>query len=158
VVLLLAILYVHPTPQLLQVGSSAPAIRLHDATGASVTAVPSPSRRPIVLAFFEPSCATCQEKARLLCTIRSRYPTVEVAMIDSGGTDAAAAQAFTSRYVGGCGVPFLLDRDLTVSRSYAVSVVPLAYVVDSHGKISYGGIGAAGMNGLLPHLAHVPGG
>jgi thiol-disulfide isomerase/thioredoxin len=158
VVLLLAMLFIHPMPQLLQVGSIAPRIHLRDTAGSTVTAVPSAAHRPVVVTFFEPSCVTCQQTASVLCTIKSRYPNVEVVMVDSGGSDAGAAAGFSRRYLGGCSVPFLLDADLTVSRGYAVSVVPLAYVVDTHGKISYGGLGAAGMDGLLPHLAHVPGG
>lgn len=155
--LTLAIVFVHPNPQLLPVGSTAPPVRLRDTAGSLETVVPQPARRPVVVVFFETTCATCAATAPGLCRIREQHREVAVAVVESGSGDAAGAAAFARRNAG-CGVPFLLDPDLRVSRSYAVSVVPLAYVVDSHGKISYSGIGAAGMGGLLPHLTHVPGG
>ena len=156
--LLLAIAFVHPKPQLLPVGSTAPAIHLRDPSGTALTAVPSAAHHAVVLMFIEPSCPTCREKAPLLCTLRSSHPAVDVVMVDAGSNDARAATDFARRYLSGCGVRVLLDASLAVSRSYAVSVVPLTYVVDERGKISYSGYGAAGMDGLLPHLAHVPGG
>lgn len=157
-VLGLTAVFVHPMPQLLPTGSPAPPIRLLDASGATVTAVPSAAHHPVVVIFLETACVTCEQTAPGLCAIRDREPEVDVVIVDSGGTDPAAARDFARRYLSGCDVPFLLDPGLAVSRSYAVSVVPIAYVVDAHGNISYSGTGAGGVDGVLPHLEHTPGG
>jgi peroxiredoxin len=152
VVLALATLFVHPTPQLLPNGTKAPAITLRDTAGVRVVAIPSSGHRPVVVAFFETTCKTCQQKAAVLCTLAFTHPEVRVVAVDSGGADAGAAAAFASSHMAGCPVPFLLDADLAVSRSYAAAVVPLVYVIDSNGSISYSGVGAAALDALFQHI------
>ncbi len=150
--LTLAILFVHPTPQLLPNGTAASAIGLRDTSGTRVDAVPSPKHQPVVVAFFETTCTSCRQKAVTLCTLAAAHPGISVVAIDSGARDAGPAAEFARRYMGACAVPLLLDPDLAVTRRYAVAAVPTAYIVDSAGRISYGGLGADGIDALDQHL------
>ena len=158
VVLTLAILFVRPAPPLLKAGVPAPAIRLRDATGSLVAAVPSSGHRPVVVAFFEIRCTTCQDKAADLCRLATSHPDVSVVAVDSGEGDARAARTFAQNHIGSCPVPFLLDPDLTVSRRYAAVVVPVVYVVDSNGNIAYGGAGGAALDTVSRHIPSSTGG
>ena len=156
-VLAFFIFFVHPSAHLLDTGTAAPAVSLPDAEGRVQAAVPAPGQASVVLVFIETGCMTCQEKSSALCDLAAAHRDVQFVAVDSGEKSSAEAQRYARHNLAGCAVTVLLDADLAVTRGYLVAAVPTTYVVDSSGKISYSGVGAAGIDGLAAHLpaAHV---
>jgi peroxiredoxin len=159
VALFLITLLVHPSPPMLQVGSPAPAIALRTIGGQSDNVLPSADHHPVVVEFIEAGCVTCQQEAAALCRLGVTYTHVTFVAVDAAADPAAAVQGFAARYLSpGCTTMVLLDPGLPVSRSYDVRVVPTVYVVDSSGKIAYGGLGASGIEGVAPVLQRLTNG
>jgi len=146
-----AILFIHPSQQLLPVGLAAPPITLRDSGGRPVTVVPSPQQGPVVIEFFDTVCVSCQREAATLCGIAAANPAATVVGVDAGSESAAAVAAYARRS-SPCALPFLVDPNAKVSRSYAAAVVPTIYVVDRHGKIAYGGVGSSGIEAVSHNL------
>jgi peroxiredoxin len=152
-VILLAIFLVHPQPGLLTSGTAAPPIVLDTDTGSRLDVLKSASPRPVAVEFFETSCVDCQEDAAAVCGLATGFPDVMVVAVDAGNDTAAALQAFAARYMAApCPVTLLVDPRQNVSHDYQVAVVPTVYVVDKSGKIAYGGVGAAGIQGTAGAL------
>jgi thiol-disulfide isomerase/thioredoxin len=155
----LIILLVHPSPPMLQAGTPAPAIALGTIGGQSAKVLPSADHHPVVVEFIEAGCVTCQQEAAALCRLGVTYPQVTFVAIDAAAEPAATVQGFAARYLSpGCTTMVLLDPGLKVSRSYDARVVPTVYVVDSAGKIAYGGLGASGIEGVAPVLQRLTNG
>ena len=157
--LFLIVLLVHPTPPMLQAGTPAPSIALRTAGGQPDNVLQRANHRPVVVEFIEAGCVTCQQEAPALCRLGVTYPQVTFAAIDAAGESAAALQQFAARYQSpGCATAVLLDPGLQVSRAYDVRVVPTVYVIDSAGKIAYGGLGAQGIEGVAAVLQRLTNG
>lgn len=157
--LFLIILFVHPPSPMLQPGTSAPNIALRTAGGQSENVLPSANHHPVVVEFIEAGCVTCQQEAPVLCRMGATYPQVTFVAVDAATESAAALEGFAARYLTpGCATIVLLDPGLQVSRAYDVRVVPTVYVVDSAGKITYGGLGSSGVEGVAPVLQRLTNG
>ncbi len=158
VVLFLLVLLVHPEPPLLAPGSSAPAITLDSAAGQRETVVGGGVHHPVVAAFIETACVTCQQQAPALCRVASSFPRASVVLVDSGEDPQNALLSFTSRYLpAGCDATLYADPGLDVSKAYQVRVVPTVYVIDASGTITYGGLGGTGVAGLDGALQRLSG-
>jgi len=156
VILALAILFIHPSAQLLPDGSAAPALKLRDATGLTLTVVPSPAHQPVVIEFFASNCVTCQQESGTLCRIAATNSAASVVAVNAGRETAATVAAYARRY-SACAVPFLVDPGGGVSRNYEAAVVPTIYLIDRHGSIVYGGVGAPGIEYVSAHFAQLVG-
>ena len=144
---------------MLQPGTPAPDVALRTPGGQSQTVLPSADHHPVVVEFIEAGCVTCQQEAPVLCRLGATYPEVTFVAIDAASESAAALQGFAARYLSpGCATIVLLDPGLQVSRAYDVRVVPTVYVVDSAGKITYGALGANGIEGAAPVLQRLTNG
>ena len=140
--LTLVLLFIHPQPSLLAVGSTAPAISLTSSSGAPVALPGAAAGQPYVLEFFETGCAHCQQVAAQLCGLDA-----PVFAVDAAKESADTVTAYQRRYAGACAYPILLDPGLRVVGSYAVTAVPTVYVVKG-GKIVYSGAGLEGVAAL----------
>ena len=142
-------------PKLLPGGSTAPAISATAASGDHVAlfgAAGAPAK-PVVLEFFETTCAVCQQEVGAMCTAKSQHPEADFYGVDAAREDATAVNNFRRTQGGGCTAwPLLLDPQSAVLRAYSVTVVPTVYVVDTHGRVAYTGTGAGGIDGLAAAL------
>ena len=138
-------------PRLLPGGSAAPSISATAASGDQVAlfAPGSTPAKPVVVEFFETTCAVCQQEVQPMCDLHARYPGADFYGIDAAREDAKAVNNFARSHAGGCtGWPLLLDPRSDILRAFSVTVVPTVYVIDTHGRVVYSGTGAGGVDGL----------
>jgi peroxiredoxin len=142
-------------PRLLPGGTAAPAVTATAADGSTVTLFGPghPPARPVVIEFFETTCAICRQEVTPLCQAKQQHPGADFYSIDAAREDAATVNGFRSGQGGGCiDWPLLLDPRSDILRAWSVAVVPTVYVVDTHGRIAYAGTGAGGVDGLATAL------
>jgi thiol-disulfide isomerase/thioredoxin len=145
----------HP---LLAGGTPAPPVRLADTGGARHDVLRDAGGRPVVLEFFETTCAICQHEVQPMCQVRQRHPGVAFYGIDAARENAQVVRAFQQGQAGGCtSWPLLLDPQSAVLRSYSVTVVPTIYLIDGQGRVAYTGTGEAGVSGLDSALGRIEG-
>ena len=152
IVLVLLLLFLRPRPNVLAVGTSAPAISLRSATGGQVSVPAAAAGKPFVVEFFEAGCAHCQQVAAQLCSER-----VPVFAVDAAKDSAQTITAYQHQYAPACSYPMLLDPDLTAAGAYGVNVVPTVYLVKD-GRIVYAGTGLDGVAGLAAAVQKALGG
>jgi thiol-disulfide isomerase/thioredoxin len=140
--LTLMLLFIHPQPSLLAVGSNAPALTLTSSSGGSVALPAAAGGQPYVVEFFEAGCAHCQQVAGQLCGVKA-----PVFAIDAAKESADTVNVYHRQYASGCAYPTLLDPTLSTTSAYAVSAVPTVYVVKG-GKIVFSGAGLEGIAAL----------
>jgi cytochrome c biogenesis protein CcmG, thiol:disulfide interchange protein DsbE len=141
-------------PALLPGGSAAPVIRLSDSAGAHHDVLADSRGGPVVLEFFETTCAVCQREVKPLCDLHARHPSLAVYSLDAARESATSVDGFRRSQAGGCiSWPLLLDPSSDVLRSYRVTVVPTVYLLDGRGRVVYTGTGEAGVAGLDQALA-----
>lgn len=152
IVLTLMLLFIHPQPSLLAIGSSAPPISLRATSGEPVALPADAAGRPFVVEFFETGCAHCQQVAGSLC-----HEKVPVYAVDAAEDPVAALTAYQRQYAPGCTYPVLADPAMSAARAYAVSVVPTVYVVSS-GHVVFAGAGLDGVAALDAAVTRAVGG
>ena len=158
VALFLLVLVIHPQPQLLAAGTRAPAIRLESIAGEQVDALAAAAHHSLVVEFFDTQCDTCARQEGLLCSLAGQHAADVFVAVDAAGETRSAVAAYgRDNQPAGCPVTLLLDPGLGVSRAYRAAVVPTLYVVDSSGKIAFGAVGSAGVDGLDPTLRQLGG-
>jgi peroxiredoxin len=142
-------------PRLLPGGTAAPAISATAASGEQVAlfGAANPPPRPVVLEFFETTCAVCQQEVGAMCQTHAQHGGADFYGIDAAREDAGAVNGFRRSQSGGCtSWPLLLDPGSSILRSYSVTVVPTVYVIDTRGRVAYTGTGAGGVEGLATAL------
>lgn len=141
-------------PSLLPGGAAAPAIALQDAAAMPHKLYADTAGEPVVLEFFETTCAVCQREVVPMCDAHRRHPQAAFFGIDAARETADAVRNFAASQGGGCiAWPLLLDPKSAVLRAYRVTVVPTVYVIDASGRVAYTGTGEAGVAGLGNALA-----
>ena len=139
----------HISHPLLPGGSQAPQIRLQGADGQHYDVLAGAAGRPVVVEFFETTCAVCQREVQPLCDLSRRYSGVAFFSVNAARESAATVSAFKRDQAGGCiDWPLLLDPQSNVLRSYSVTVVPTVYLLGKDGRIAYTGTGESGVAGL----------
>ena len=147
-------------PRLLPGGTTAPAISAASSTGDHVAPViaGTPPARPLVVEFFETTCAVCRQEVAPLCQVKAQHPGADFYSIDAAREDAATVNGFRRSQGNGCtDWPLLLDPKSDLLRAYSVTVVPTVYVIDTHGRIAYAGTGQGGVDGLATALRSLAG-
>jgi thiol-disulfide isomerase/thioredoxin len=145
-------------PRLLPGGTAAAAISADASTGEHVTAFATgaPPTRPVVVEFFETTCAVCRQEVAPMCQVKAQHPGVDFYGIDAARENAATVNDFRRTQANGCtDWPLLLDPRSDLLRAYSVSVVPTVYVIDTRGRIAYAGTGAGGVDGLATALRNL---
>ncbi len=150
--LVLVVTLVRPQAHLLALGTRAPAISLDAVGGTHVAVATAAGTQPYVLEFFEAGCAHCQQVAAQLCGQK-----VPVFAVDAAKDSAQTIAAYHTQYAPHCSYPLLVDPALAAASAYNVNVVPTVYVVKG-GKITYGGAGLDGVNGLSAAVQAAMGG
>jgi peroxiredoxin len=135
-------------PDLLPVGSRAPAFSLRTPQGAKVS-LESMRGKAVLLEFFATWCPHCNAEAPHLRQLAASLPDRRYAIvgINADGEDAASVFAY-HRYFG-LAFPALLDPSLRpgsfhqpgapggVSTRYRVGGYPTFYVIDPQGRITW---------------------
>ena len=151
-------LLVHPQASLLRNGSAAPAITLQTDTGVHVDALAAAAHRPLLIQFFSTVCDTCARQGPALCALPARFRRTLVIAVDAAGETAAAIRAYGLHAMPPpCVAHRLVDPALSVTRAYQAAVVPTVYVVDSSGRIAYGGVGGNAIDGAQAALMQLGG-
>jgi peroxiredoxin len=146
----------HIAHQLLPLGAQAPAVTLADSGGTQRNVFAESQGRPVVLEFFETSCAICQREVRPMCDTHARHAGVPFYGVNAARESASAVTDFARDQGGGCtSWPLLLDPTSAILRAYSVTVVPTVYVIDSRGRVAYEGTGEAGVAGLDAALSRL---
>jgi hypothetical protein len=142
-------------PRLLPGGTAAPTISADSAAGGhyALLGPGNPPPRPVVVEFFETTCAVCRQEVAPMCQVRTQHPGVDFYGVDAAREDAGAVNGFRVNQGHGCtDWPLLLDPKSDILRAYSVTVVPTVYVIDTRGHIAYAGTGAGGVDGLATAL------
>ncbi len=111
-------------------GSAAPAFRLPTLDGRTVSLADYAGRR-VLLVFFDPGRGTCADLLPRLDEA-ARATDVPVLLVSHGGVDANRRTFVNARPA----LTIALQADREISRLYATSSTPSAYLVDEHGRIA----------------------
>jgi peroxiredoxin len=142
--------------QLLPLGAQAPAIHLADTGGTQRNVFAESGGQPVVLEFFETTCAVCQREVKPMCDTHAKHAGVPFYGVNAARESASAVGDFGRKQAGGCtSWPLLLDPRSDVLRAYSVTVVPTVYVIDSKGRVAYEGTGESGVAGLDAALSRL---
>jgi peroxiredoxin len=142
-------------PRLLPGGTAAPALSATSAEGQKVALFgkDNPPPRPVVLEFFETTCAVCQQEVQPMCGVHAQHGGADFYGVDAAREGAAAVDGFRRAQAGGCtSWPLLLDPSSSILRAFSVTVVPTVYVIDTRGRVAYTGTGQGGVDGLAAAL------
>ena len=112
---------------------AAPAIggRLIDDTPVDLEALAA--GRPLIVQFMASWCSSCAEQQSVLSEISSEYDdAVAIAQV-SGDSDTEALATYLDE--NQVGQPVIIDPELQIWRSYAVTEPPMTALIDSDGQL-----------------------
>jgi peroxiredoxin len=139
---------------MLKTGEQAPDFSLPSLAGGRLTLSEALQKGPALAAFFKVSCGTCQFTFPFLERLYRAYGNGALAFWAVSQDDAAKTQEFCQRF--GVTFPAALDYpDYKASRSYAFSIVPTLFLIDTSGKIRFSldGFSKAGLSQLSEQIA-----
>ena len=112
-------------------GEKAPDFTLSDAEGIFRSLADFRGKQ-VLLLFSDPNCGPCQTLAPSLVRFKEHAPAnTEVIMVSGGDADANRAKIKQH----GLNFPVLLQKHWEVSKAYAMFATPVAYLIDSDGRI-----------------------
>lgn len=114
-------------------GPMAPSLegRLVDDTPVDLEALAA--GRPLIVQFMASWCSSCAEQEAVLSRISDAYgDSIAVAQV-SGDTDAAALATYLDEQR--VETPVLVDPELQIWRSYAVTEPPMTALIDPEGRL-----------------------
>jgi cytochrome c biogenesis protein CcmG/thiol:disulfide interchange protein DsbE len=89
--------------------------------------------KPVVMEVFASWCGTCRRATPLLAETYRRHAGRDVAFVGVS-VDESPRKAEEARAEWGIPYPVVLD-DGSVSRDYAVSLLPTVVLIDKHGRV-----------------------
>jgi len=119
---------------MLQPGDHAIAFSLPDLAGETRAIFPGHDPMPVLLAFFETNCPTCQLMFPYLTKLAERTDAREVAIIGLSQDNQTATRLFAEQFAPR--FPIVLDRNLAVSRQYEPLAVPTLYLLARAGVVA----------------------
>lgn len=132
------------TPSSALMGQPAPAFSLQDLDGQTHTLnvderQPEPPKppepKPIVLNFWASWCTPCHDEAPIFAQILQEMPD-KVQFLGVLYNDAAKnAPPFMQQY--GLSYPTLIDPSSRVAMSYGVGKIPVTYIINTAGVVTY---------------------
>ena len=112
-------------------GEKAPDFTLSDAEGIFRSLADFRGKQ-VLLLFSDPNCGPCQTLAPSLVRFKEHAPAnTEVIMVSGGDADANRAKIKQH----GLNFPVLLQKHWEVSKAYAMFATPVAYLIDSDGRL-----------------------
>ena len=112
-------------------GEKAPDFTLSDVEGIFRSLADFRGKQ-VLLLFSDPNCGPCQTLAPSLVQFKEHAPAnTEVIMVSGGDADANRAKIKQQRL----NFPVLLQKHWEVSKAYAMFATPVAYLIDSDGRI-----------------------
>lgn len=99
------------------------------------------SEKPILLAFWSVTCGTCIEEIPFLTDLHNNYADrLSIVAIHPPGYPKKQIQRFLHAHKK---IPYMLaiDDDMTILKSFNVSVLPRTTLINRHGKVLYDHLG-----------------
>lgn len=146
-------------PEMLPVGSVAPAFEAIDTEGRAFTLAEALQEKPVLLVFWSIFCGTCRDELPILEQEKPKYAdkvqfvTVNLDEAPRAKTvkGFAKQQGFTMR--------MLLNKtdgkEFNIDQSYKIKATPALYLVKKDGTIVYGHYGAVNPEELAEIVAKV---
>lgn len=121
-------------------GHPAPAIRLNDTHGRTVSLADCLKKGPVVAAFFKVSCPVCQYAFPFLERLHQAYGDERVTFLGISQDEAEDTLEFLSEF--GATFPSLIEQSsYAVSNAYGLTNVPTIFLIGTDGKVIVGGAG-----------------
>ena len=120
----------------LKVGDAAPALSLRSLTGEPVRIGDPASPRPQLLFFLAPDCPICRSLLPVLRSVAKSERELDIVLASDGG-EPAEHQAYVTRS-NLAGFPYVLSE--TLGKSYGVSKLPYAVLIQPGGRVGSMGI------------------
>ncbi len=121
--------------QLIAVGDPAPVVAAPALSGATVS-VGGERGRSHLLFFLAPDCPICKSLVPVLRSIGKAEPWLDISLASDGGT--IAEHELFARQEGLTDFEYLVSEDL--GRSYGISKLPYAVLIDEIGMVAAMGI------------------
>jgi peroxiredoxin len=112
-------------------GTPAPAFTLPRLDGGELS-LSEYAGRPVLLVFSDPDCGPCDVLAPKLERLSRETPGLNVVMVSRGDPDRNRSKAAAH----GLTFPVVLQEQWKLSREYAKFATPVAYLIDSEGRIA----------------------
>ncbi len=144
-------------PELLPIGSLAPAFEAIDTDGRPFTLAEAVREKPVLLVFWSLFCGTCRDELPILQQEQSKYAD-KVRFITVNLDEAPRAKTVKG-FAKQQGFTFLMllnkteSREFQIEQTYKVKATPALYLVKKDGTIAYGHYGAVNPEELAEVLA-----
>jgi thiol-disulfide isomerase/thioredoxin len=144
-------------PEMLPVGSPAPAFESVDTDGKSFTLAEAIKEKPVLLVFWSLFCGTCRDELPILEQEKPKYEQ-KVQFITVNLDEAPRAKTvkgFAKQQ--GFSFRMLLNktegREFMIEQAYKIKATPALYLVKRDGTIAYGHYGALNPEELADVIA-----
>jgi thiol-disulfide isomerase/thioredoxin len=133
-------------PDLLPVGSIAPAFESIDTEGKTFTLAEALQEKPVLLVFWSIFCGTCRDELPIIQQEQAKYADkVQVITVNlDEGPRAKTVKGFAKQQ--GFTFRMLLNktesREYLIDQSYKIKATPALYLIKRDGTIAYGHYGA----------------
>lgn len=144
-------------PELLPVGSLAPAFEAVDTEGQPFTLAEAVKEKPVLLVFWSLFCGTCRDELPILQQEQSKY--TEKVRIVTVNLDEAPRAKTVKGFAKQQGFTFLMllnkteGKEYQIEQAYKVKATPALYLVNRDGTIAYGHYGAVNPEELAEVIA-----
>jgi len=133
-------------PEVLPIGSPAPAFEAIDTEGKAFTLAEAIKEKPVLLVFWSIFCGTCRDELPILEQEKPKYAdkvqfvTVNLDEAPRAKTvkDFAKKQGFTMRML----LNKIDGKEFLVDQTYKIKATPALYLIKKDGTIAYGHYGA----------------
>jgi thiol-disulfide isomerase/thioredoxin len=133
-------------PDLLPVGSPAPAFEAIDTEGAPFTLTEALKEKPVLLVFWSLFCGTCREELPILEQEKPKYQ--EQVQFVAVNLDEAPRAKTVKGFAKQQGFSFRMllnkveGKEFQVDQAFKVKATPALYLVNRDGTVAYGHYGA----------------
>jgi peroxiredoxin len=140
------------SPVNLNIGQRAPSFQTVLASGAAVAYPGQGGDRPVLLFFWAEWCPGCTKEMKDIEALYLRHRDQGLAVLAVNvGQDTASVQAFMRR--SAVSYPALLDETSAITRSYGVTGLPTAFLIDAQGIVRGKVVGEVAMATMADQLA-----
>src|SRR5215472_13435708 len=133
----------------LKVGTPAPAFRLPDLSGGTVSLEDYRGRK-VLLVFTDPHCEPCDQIAPELARLHRQHQANELALLMVGRGDAEENHKKARK--NGFDFPVVLQKKWELSKQYGIFATPVAFLINEEGVIAREV--AAGADAILELAQH----
>ncbi len=117
-----------------QIGSPAPVIKLMDLQSGKSFSVNDLRGKVALFNFVSAWCPSCKEAQRSLVGLADKYRGLELITISLDEDSSGFVDSLNKENPG---IHFVSDKSDTITKAFAVPVLPTIYLIDQYGKIRY---------------------